>query len=494
MIFNPITFLVQIYKKRKEAFAEFEIERFIIKTFQVLLVLIFLLPLWIGSYYTVGAFTYQTVKHRLGYYVDAIPIAGTGSMYPTFPKGHGKSLEEQTQEIVGTSGMQPYPNGIVLFGKRYFDYKIGRFDIVSFSNKKTFEITKRDTGEESGFVKRVIGLPGDTIEIRDGLVNLNDEPLKEVYTAKARSTFGGDFITDCQKTTVPDGKLFVMGDNRKGSLDSRYELEFISYDDIDHVIPFIKQTGVLSEHWRNTEHDLEDSSKLTLDRTQYLTLLNEKRAEEKLPPLKYQAKLQESAKLRANVILKYDDLSFEAKKSGYTMEKAMQDAGYSNIVYGEAPLQGYYEADELIENEFEFPNLKKFLLNKDYQEIGIAEVEGQINGCPTQVIVQQVAGYVPPNYKKEDIQSWKDGLTRLKEIQSGWRELTTYREFYEANKTDVDKINEVIQIRINHLEAIVSRMEKNQWLTSQEEKYITDEKQLSDEQNQLAAKLNEKLQ
>ena len=59
------------------------------------------------------------------------------------------------------------------------------------------------------------------------------------------------------------------------------------------------------------------------------------------------------------------------------------------------------------ENQFEFPNTKKFLLESDYQEIGIAEVEGMINGCPAQVIVQHFAGYKPPNYSQLVISSWK---------------------------------------------------------------------------------------
>ncbi len=494
IIFNPLTFFVQVYKRRRQAFNTFAIETFLGKTIQILLVLGLLLPLWIGGYFAIGAFTYQTVKHRIGYYEDAIPIAGTGSMYPTFPKGKEVSPILQRKEIVAKPSMMPYPNGIVILGKRYFNTELGRFDIVDFENEKTFTILGSEPGEYSGFAKRIIGLPNDTVEIRGGLVYVNDEPLKEPYTAQARSTFGGTFIPDCQKITVPKGKLLVLGDNRKGSLDSRYELEFISYSDVNHYIPYDRQIGVLDTHWRDTTNDLSDSAKITLNRETYLTFLNEKRKEEKLPPLKYQPKLQLSAEKRAAAILKYNDFSYEAEKSGYTMEKAMRDAGYSNIVYGEAPLQGFYEADELIENEFEFPNLRKFLLNKDYQEIGIAEVEGQINGCPTQVIVQQVAGYVPPNYKKEDIQSWREGLSKLKEIQTGWRELTTYQDFYAENKVDVDRINELIQLRIDHLGAIVSRMEKNQWLTNQEESYITQEKSLSDEQNQLASRLNEKLQ
>jgi len=63
-------------------------------------------------------------------------------------------------------------------------------------------------------IKRVIGLPGDTIEIHDGRVFVNSQPLAEPYLAGATTGFYGP-------ATVPPLHIFVLGDNRGFSNDSR---------------------------------------------------------------------------------------------------------------------------------------------------------------------------------------------------------------------------------------------------------------------------------
>lgn len=448
-------------------------------------IIFILLPIWAGGYFAVGSLA----KEAMGLGTDIITISGTGSMYPTFPKGHGKTDKELSEEIVGSSGMIPYPNGIEIKGKRFFGYQIGHGDIVVIEDEKIRAVGQEMYGRPSGWVKRIIGMPGDSLEIRGGIVYRNGEALKEPYIARARSTFGEAFLSECQKVVVPQDSIFVMGDNRKGSGDSR-EIGFIKISAINHVLPLKDQTGVYDKAWRDTSLDLDESSKIKLDKEKYLAILNEKRKAAGVKELKYQPKLEVSATKRGETIIKYDDFSFEATQSGYTMARAMRDAKYSNIVYGEAPTQGYFDETELIDNQFEFPESVKFLTDKTYQEVGIAEVEGEMNGCPTQVIVQHFAGYVPPNYKKEDIEGWRAALNNLKDIQGSWQKVKEWGPIYEKHKSDYDRINDIISIRVTNIEAIVAKMDKNQWLSDEQVAYTYKDEALGTEQNSLANKLN----
>jgi signal peptidase I len=81
------------------------------------------------------------------------------------------------------------------------------------------------TSPEKDFIKRVVGVPGDLIECKSGTVYVNGKPLNEPYVEVEDDR-------PCGPYTVPANSLFVMGDNRLNSRDSRYGLGFIPYDKV----------------------------------------------------------------------------------------------------------------------------------------------------------------------------------------------------------------------------------------------------------------------
>ena len=90
--------------------------------------------------------------------------------------------------------------------------KPGRAEVVVFRAPKE-ALSEPLDGEEKDFVKRIVGLPGDTVEIHGGITYVNGKPMKEPYTKEPV-----DY--DLPPTMVPEGRYFVMGDNRNHSNDS----------------------------------------------------------------------------------------------------------------------------------------------------------------------------------------------------------------------------------------------------------------------------------
>ncbi len=101
----------------------------------------------------------------------------------------------------------------ILVGKfTYRIWEIQRGDIIVF---------RYPLNPNKDFVKRVVGLPGERVDIKDGLVMINGKPLNEVYPTALP---GSDraCASNYGPETVPDDALFVLGDNRCNSEDSRF--------------------------------------------------------------------------------------------------------------------------------------------------------------------------------------------------------------------------------------------------------------------------------
>ena len=118
---------------------------------------------------------------------------------------------------IPSESMVPTLNvGDRLFVTRVYNpEKLKRGDVVVFDSE---ELNER-------MIKRLIGLPGDTVIIRNGVVQVNGETLQEDYIGTP-DNYNGEF-------QVPEGKYFFLGDNRFWSLDSRYwENPYIDGSDI----------------------------------------------------------------------------------------------------------------------------------------------------------------------------------------------------------------------------------------------------------------------
>lgn len=130
----------------------------------------------------------------------------------------------QPHKIKGESMEPNFNNGEYLLTDKV-SYRFGkpvRGDVIVFEAPGA-------GGDE--FIKRIIGLPGEKVEVMNGKVYLDGKILEENYLPNTFVTSAGAFLKEGVELTVPEGNYFVMGDNRPASSDSR-AWGFVSKDKI----------------------------------------------------------------------------------------------------------------------------------------------------------------------------------------------------------------------------------------------------------------------
>lgn len=122
-------------------------------------------------------------------FVVQLTQVGGSSMYPTLSNGDNIVVEK--------------------FSYRFVDPE--RFDIIVFPYQE-------ESGEVRNYIKRIIGLPGDTIQIKAGVIYINEVPLEEDF--KFEEINSGGWAEE--SIEIGYDEYFVLGDNRNNSKDSRH--------------------------------------------------------------------------------------------------------------------------------------------------------------------------------------------------------------------------------------------------------------------------------
>jgi len=125
----------------------------------------------------------------------------------------------QPNEVKGNSMLPNFVNGEYLLTDK-LSYQIGlpsRGDVVVFKAPPSEPCAV----DECEYIKRIIGIPGDRVMVKEGQVYLNGKLLNQDFLPSDYKSEPGAFNTEGEEKTVPEGKYLCFGDNRSHSRDGR---------------------------------------------------------------------------------------------------------------------------------------------------------------------------------------------------------------------------------------------------------------------------------
>ena len=166
-------------------------------------------------------------------YLTYVQKFDLGTVFQSATQGNTKG----NTQAFKFSGMSMSPN--LLDGQYWISDKTvyissspQRGDVVTFKDLKDPNLI---------YAKRIVGLPGEEIEIKEGQVYVNGQLLNEPYLAPEAITVNGDYPKEREKLKIPADNYYILGDNRPKSSDSR----------IFDSVPRVNITGKLTSCYKD---------------------------------------------------------------------------------------------------------------------------------------------------------------------------------------------------------------------------------------------------
>lgn len=388
--------------------------------YYILIAIVFGLIWWFGFENGLALFRYTSYETGVADKLTKVPVSGT-SMLPTIKDGSEVELKSPRK------------------------YGLERGDIVSFLNNET-------AGRH--YLKRIVGLAGEQITIKNGAIFINGKALQEDYTLNNLPTYGNTALIDCEGYTIPKDHYMVLGDNRTVSSDSRV-LGFIHEDDIDGVI----KTNI-GEKFASLETQLQITT-IKIDPAVFLKKLNELRIKNSLNLVTHATLNQLAQKRTEQIRDKFEDW----KNKSIPANEMLEESGYRFNKVHEFVTFGYLDEQAIIDQIFDSPSEKDNFLSTQYTEVGIGIIEKTNKECRFPVVSVILSWPSVPTYDKEVLDSW------VKEIDINKQSLGNLQTWVGHPKVDQAKLKELINI-IAQMQQIATRiydLEKNrEWLTQKD--------------------------
>jgi len=370
-------------------------------------------------------------------------------------------------KVSGTSMLPTIKNGEEVILNSPQKYGLARGDIVSFSNQETNNLF---------YIKRVVGMPGENISIKNGYYYINGKAIDENYTLNQLPTYGNTFLPDCESASVPKDHYFVSGDNRTVSFDSR-AIGFVHKNDIEGII----KTNI-------TEKFLDAPTQKNLLQTDidpeiFLQILNKKRVENDLSQITTHDTLNDLAGSRSGEI---KDNFNDWKSKAIPIVRLLDEKDYRYNLVHEFVTFGYLDEQSIVEQIFDSPVEKDQFLSSEYTEVGIGIAQREHQECKYPIISIILSWPVVPTYDQEVLDAWDQ------EITNNNQSLSNLQTQVGSPNIDQDKLRTLIS-SIAQMQQIAERVygkQKNkEWLTQKDFNDIKLYDQLSTD----AQRLNEEL-